>query len=42
MGSGQVLEDVETAFDWFETKAETCPRCQGTGRTAVTFFYESR
>lgn len=32
LGSGQVLESVEVAFDWYEDQASKCPRCKGTGR----------
>lgn len=32
LGSGQVLEPVEVAFDWFEDQASKCPRCKGSGK----------
>lgn len=31
LGCGQVLEDVEVAYGWFETKAEICAWCDGSG-----------
>lgn len=31
-GSGQIIEPVEVAFDWFEDEASECHMCLGTGR----------
>ena len=38
LGCGQVLDDVEVAFEWFETVASTCPVCKGAG-TVSTWLY---
>lgn len=41
-GAGEVLKDVEVAFEWYEVRADTCPTCQGTGKVSVYVYPHTR
>lgn len=42
LGCGEVLEDVEIAFEWYEVRADTCPTCQGTGKVSIYVYPSMR
>ncbi len=41
-GCGQVTEDREVAYGWFEAVQSECPICKGTGTVSVFLYRHAR
>ena len=41
-GCGQVTEDIEVAFGWWEVEQSECPICHGAGQVSVWLYAHAR